>query len=263
MRDAPPTTKVGGALDQLMIEFFQVVEGGIPPCRASKSANGTIPTNGFRYCEPVRTASAFGCYVFLPIEFRVIWTGDEIHWSMNRGADWYLLDDAIQYPDFREGFDRNSPDAVTGYSPPFLTRTNDRDIVQIWTGCFVRTRDGCSVWVREPVNLPREDMVVLEGVVQTDWWFGPLFANVRLRRKNEPVLFRCHEPFLQIMPFERRLSDEFNRTDIEVHSGLDTLTNVEWDAYERTIVNRMRTRTRLGQYAVEARRRSALSAEGR
>jgi hypothetical protein len=77
------------------------------------------------------------------------------------------------------------------------------------------------------------DHVVLEGVVQTEWWFGPLFANVRILKRGSPVIFRTDRPFLQVQPFSNALMREFEAAEIAE-----------------------RTRTRLGQYAAEARKRS-------
>ena len=85
-----------------MITFFNAVDTGLNPQKADKAANGTLPTNGFRYCEPVRTASGFGWYVFLPLEFWVEWDGNEYHWTIDGGENWYLLADAIQYPKHSE-----------------------------------------------------------------------------------------------------------------------------------------------------------------
>jgi hypothetical protein len=240
-----------------MITFFRVIDTGIGPQKADKSANGTIPTNGYRFCEPVRTANSFGWYVFLPLEFWLLFDGSEIQWSLDQGDNWYVLADAIQYPDFAARFDAAAPEEVRGYSPPFLSRTNDLDIVQVWTGNFARTQQGIGSYVRGPVNLPNGmDHVVLEGVVQTEWWFGPLFANVRILKRGSPVIFRTDRPFLQVQPFSNALMREFEAAEIAERDGLEGMTAAEWRDYRATIVRRMQTRTRLGQYAAEARKRS-------
>lgn len=240
-----------------MIEFFKVIEAGWTPHKADKSANGTLPTNGYRYCEPVRTASAFGWYVYLPMEIWVSWSGSEYRWTIDQGENWYVLADAIQFPGFAERFDEAAPQEVRGYSPPFLSRTNDPDILQIWTGTFVRTRKDLGVYVRSPVNLHGGlDYSVLEGVVQTEWWFGPLFANIRVLRRESPVVFRADRPFIQLQPFSNLLFSEFEKSQESVGTGLDALSDEEWAAYRRTVVRRMETRKQFGQYAAEARQRA-------
>jgi hypothetical protein len=61
-----------------LIEFFWLVSNGRPPQKADRSVGGTIPTRAFRYCEAMTSASGFGRYVFLPINFKVMWDGQDI-----------------------------------------------------------------------------------------------------------------------------------------------------------------------------------------
>ena len=239
-----------------MITFYNAVGTGISPQRADKSVNGTLPTNGYRYCEPVRTASGFGWYVFLPMEFWVDWDGNEYHWTVDGGENWYLLSDAIQYPDFSSNFDSHAPDNVKGYSPPFLSRTNDKDVLQVWTGTFTRTKPGIATYIKGPTNYDNgQGYSVLEGVIQTEWWFGPLFTNLRIHRQGKPIVFRADRPFLQLQPFSNALMEEFDASNPEVHVGLPALGQDEWQSYADTVVRRIETRTRMGDYAVEARQR--------
>ena len=238
-----------------MIEFFAVVEGGYSPILADPSAMGRLPTAAFRHCEPVRTASRFGWYVFLPEQLSLIWEEDNFFWSIDDFENRYLLSDAIQYPHFSDMFDKAAPEEQAGYGPPFLTRTNDDDILQIWTGLFAKTRPGTGLWVRGPVNMAQQSAhTVLEGVVETDWWFGPLFANIRIERRDTPIEFRRTRPFLQVLPFEKDLGKETAKASPTVHMGLDTMGDEEWDAYRRTVTDRMKADKPTGDYAVAARK---------
>jgi len=239
-----------------MIRFFNLLGGGIDPQKADKAAMGTLPTNGFRYCEPVRTASGFGWYVFLPMELMITWDGSEYHFSVDGAENWYLLTDAIQYPDFSAAFDEHAPEGIRGCAPPFVSRTNDADILQIWTGSLARTDPGIGVYVKGPTNLNQGlGYSVLEGVIQTEWWFGPTFANVRIHQRDKPVIFRASKPFIQLQPFSLALFEEFDASKPEVASGLDALSGDDWKRYEDTVVRRMKTRQRFGDYAVEARQK--------
>jgi hypothetical protein len=58
-----------------VITFHRFIPQSRPPMRADRSAGGTLPTRAFRYCEPVASASAFGGYLFPPINFTVVWDG--------------------------------------------------------------------------------------------------------------------------------------------------------------------------------------------
>ncbi|MBV0910813.1 DUF6065 family protein [Anianabacter salinae] len=183
-------------------------------------------------------------------------SGYDIRFSLDEGDTWHPLDDAIQYPGFRTRFDESAPERIRGYSPPFLARTADRDILQVWTGALARTRPGLHSYVRGPVNLRRTDAYeVLEGVIQTDWWFGPLFTNIRLLKTDVPIFLNKDAPFIQVQPLPVELMKDKALGDAPVAHGLDALTEQDWTAYADTVVRRMQTRQRLGDYAVEARRK--------
>lgn len=239
-----------------MIEFFKLVRGGRAPQKADPSALGTLPTAAFRYCEPVRSASGYGWYVFLPCDLALIWQDDVIHFSLDGFETKYLLDDAIQYPNFAAEFNAEVPEAIQGFSNPFVARTNDPDILQIWTGCVVRTAPGVTTWVRSPVNLTHMlSFSVLEGVIDTDSWFGPLFANVRLTRRDTPVLFKKDYPLLQILPMRRDMMYDAGKSEPQVFEGLANTPNDIWDGYKSAVVDRMEAHVPSGSYAIAARKR--------
>lgn len=240
-----------------MIQFHSLIDGGHAPRPADKSALGTLPTDGFRYCEPVRTASSFGWYVFLPFSLWLTFTGYDIRFSLDAGETWYPLDDAVQYPGFSARFDAAAPERIKGYAPPFLARTADREILQVWTGALARTRTDIHSYVRGPVNMRRTDAYeVMEGVIQTDWWFGPLFTNIRLLKTDVPIFINKDAPFIQIQPIAAELTRDKTLGEAPVANGLDSLGPDAWEAYADTVVRRMQTRQRLGDYAVETRRKA-------
>src|SRR5882672_5799107 len=52
-----------------LVTFYRMVAEGNHPMRADRSALGVLPTAAFQYCEAISIASAFGWYVFPPIDF--------------------------------------------------------------------------------------------------------------------------------------------------------------------------------------------------
>ena len=58
--------------DGPLLTFYRFIEEARLPQRADRSAGGSIPTRGFRYCEPVTTASAFGSLVLGFVAFRLL-----------------------------------------------------------------------------------------------------------------------------------------------------------------------------------------------
>lgn len=112
-----------------LVSFFRVIPSAAPPQRADRSAGGTLPTRGFRYCDPVTTASAFGWWVFPPITFSLLFDGTEVMWTFEGTKNWYPLSNAAQFPDFAAHFDNIAPSDIKGYSPPFLTAFMEPGIV--------------------------------------------------------------------------------------------------------------------------------------
>jgi len=169
---------------------------------------GTLPTRAFRYCEAVTTASAFGWYLFPPLDFTVQWDGTNVLWTYEGAASWFPLTSA-QFPGFADYFDGIAPPEIKGFSPPFLSALPEPGVIQIWTGHVAMTRPGWSLLVRPPANLPRSQSYELfEGIIETDRWFGPLFTNLRLTRTEFPISFVRELPLVQVQPIHRSLYAE-------------------------------------------------------
>jgi Family of unknown function (DUF6065) len=252
--EARPGSDVTDAPSPL-VTFFQFLPGARPPQRADRSAAGTIPTRGFRFCEALTSASAFGWYIFPPIGFSLLWDGSHVMWTYDGAEDWYPLNSA-QFPDFAAQFDEAAPPEVKGFSPPFLASLIEPGVVQVWTGLVARTAPGWSLLVRAPANFVRHPgYECYEGIIETDRWFGPLFTNVRLTRTHAPIEFDAEFPFLQVQPVQQSLYGGALDA-IEVVPGLAQLGAAEWDAYRRTVVQpNVDPHRQRGQYAVATRRR--------
>ncbi len=228
------------------------------PQRADRSALGSLPTRAFRYCEAITTASAFGYYVFPPIDFSLFWDGTSISWTYKGAEDWMPLGSA-QFPGFSGQFDAVAPDGVQGFAPPFVSAIQEPGLVQFWSGLVVRTAPGLSLLLRAPANLPRKGgYEVYEGIVETDRWFGPLFTALRLTRTHAPVEFSTEYPIFQVQPVPREIYAEAALNDYELVPGLDQLDGKDWDDYYDTVVrpNVADSRPR-GSYAAAARKRRA------
>jgi hypothetical protein len=238
------------------ITFYRLIPGARFPQRADRSAAGSLPTRAFRYCEPVVTASAFGYYMFPPIDFTVVWDGHEISWSYEGSADWLPLTNA-QFPHFAAHFDERVPEEMRGFSPPFLSALQEPGILQLWCGFLARTPPGWSVLVRPCANLPRAGAYELyEGVVETDHWFGPLFTNMRLTKTNVPIEFKREFPIFQVQPLPREALSDTALNDFEIVPDIETMTSADWGDFHATVVRPMVTVNRpRGEYATTARKR--------
>jgi len=246
-----------------LIEFFQLVPNVRPPRKADRAVGGTIPTRALRYCEAITSASGFGWYVFLPMRFKVMWDGHEMLWTYDGVDEWLPLSRAAQYPGFRDRFDQYAPAHARGFSPTFLAPSIQPGGLQVWTGCIAKTAPGWSLLVRGVANLSKSlAYETLEGIIETDHWFGPLFDNIRVLKTDTPIEFKDDIPFLQVQPIRKDVySDRFLRNFVvkELHE----LDPENWDQFHRTVVApNTATQRKRGQYAVSVRKREAMQVQG-
>lgn len=242
-----------------LVEFIRLIPQGKAPKRAERSAAGYLPSRGMRYCDALTTATGYGYWVFPPIDIRLLWDGEQIFWSYGDEEGWLPLSGtgsgAVQFPGYADVFDAVVPDALRGYSPPFLTALPEAGGVQMWTGLLARTRAGWSLSVRPPVNLPAiPGLVPWEGIIETDIWFGPLFTNFRLTRTGTPVHIKAYAPFLQVQPvpqlaYREEMLAAFCCTEAS------ELTNADWQRLGEVLLPHPDHEVRQGSYAVKVRKR--------
>ncbi len=238
-----------------LARFHQLLKNARPPQRADRSAGGMLPTRAFRYCEAVTTAAAFGWYVFPPIGFSLVWDGERVAWTFDGAEEWFPLGRA-QFPGFAAEFDRDAPEHLRGYSPPFVAALPEPGVVQVWSGLIAHTQPGWSLLLRAPANLPRPSGYDLfEGIVETDRWFGPLFTNVRLTKTDTPISFDPEMPLLQAQPLQRTTYAEERLNDFECIDGAGSFTAQDWQRYKATVVKTGAAAEPLGRDATEVRRR--------
>lgn len=240
-----------------IVQFHKLTARGMPPMRADRSAAGTLPMRAVRYCEAVTSATAFGWWLFPPIDLEVMWDGSDIFWRCDEAPEWMVLQPSAQLPDYVAEFDAVAPAALKGCSPPFLTALPEPGALQLWTGLIAETLPDWHLLVRAPANLPGTGGICLfEGIVETDRWFGPLFVNMRFTRTHIPVRLRPDYPLAQVQPVHRAnySGDTLDRMD--VGSGPSALTDKHWDAYHATIVEpNSRPERPYGAYAVASRKK--------
>ena len=231
--------------------FYRLIPDAPPPRRADRSADGMLPTRGYRYCEALASASAFGWYIYPPLNFSMVWDGVEIAWTYEGAEDWYPLRGA-QFPGFRQLFEELAPDPAKPLAPPFLTAAREPGVVQVWSGYLARTAPGWSLLSRGPANIPRtQGYEHYEGIIESATWFGPLFTNLRLTRTNSPVEFHVRYPLFQVQPLLRQCYDE---PSFEI-VGLTEWSPDDWHSFAATMQPNTDQMRVLGHYAVNTRRR--------
>lgn len=244
-----------------LVRFHRLIEGAHPPQRADRSACGTLPTRAFRYCEAATSASAFGWWVFPPMDLTLLWDGADIFWTFAGADDWLPLQPSAQCPDFSERFNQIAPAELKDCSPPMLTALPEPGALQIWTGLIARTRPDWHLLVRAPANLPSPGGYSLyEGIIESDAWFGPLFTNLRFTRSHTPIRLRADFPLAQVQPLHRSVYENTTLSSMTMTNDLSELAAEDWADYRTTIVEPNRRPDRPhGGYAVGARKRRQAS----
>jgi Family of unknown function (DUF6065) len=231
--------------------------------RADKAALGTIPTNGYRHCEPLRTASSFGWYIFAPMDIHLKWNGADIFYL--NGDSWEILTDA-QLPHMQQYWDKHCPEEMQGMCPPYLAALPMRGIVQIWSGLLVSTHKDWSIHVRPLANIPQSHLYAsYEGIIETDEFSPcPLFTNIQLLATDTVITLQRIQPLFQVQPLMRQTySDEahkyqdINGFNVQGDNGnLVPMPTDLWKGLRRTLrVDTPETPLESGRYTIAARKR--------
>lgn len=233
--------------------------------RADRSAMGTLPMRAVRYCEALTSATAFGWWLFPPIDLELLWDGNDIFWRCDEAPDWMPLQTAAQLPNYVAEFDAIAPAALKGCSPPFLTALPEPGTLQLWSGVIAQTAPDWHLLVRSPANLPQAGGICLfEGIVETDRWFGPLFTNMRFTRSHTPVRLRSDYPLIQVQPLPRHSYSNDTLDRIGITPGPSGLTADHWQAYADSIVEpNSRPNRSFGAYAASVRKTRRVCPAGR
>jgi hypothetical protein len=241
------------------VEFFRLIHATRPPKRAERSAAGYLPGRAMRYCDALTSATGYGYWIFPPMDIRLIFDGEQVFWSYGEDETWLPLSGtdsgAVQFPNYAAVFDATAPEALRGYSPPFLTALPELGGVQMWTGLLAKTRPGWSLSVRPPVNLPGiPGVAAWEGIIETDVWFGPLFTNFRLTKTDMPVHIRANAPIIQAQPVPQLAYREEVLASFECSEASD-LSSADWDRLGTVLLPHPNPTLRQGEYAVMVRKR--------
>lgn len=246
------------------VKIHRIYPGAIPPMRADASALGTLPAAAFQYCEAIRSASAFGWYVFPAADLQLRWDGAEA-WILEPDGDWRVLTSAFLEDEFYDDWDRHAPDDHKGLRIPHVSTLFVPGIVQIWTGLLVSTQPDWSVLIRPLANLSGSHAwLAYEGLVETDLFAPcPLFINLRLLSTSGVISIPKRRPLFQLQPVRREC---YADTTMALSEALGTgpgspeqpgMSAADWDGVRRTVrsVQSVREAGEFGRYGARVRRR--------
>ncbi|MCX4553861.1 MULTISPECIES: DUF6065 family protein [unclassified Streptomyces] len=179
--------------------FHGCFSGAIEPTPADPALEGSPPFRAVTHCEPFRAAAGHGWYTRPPLDCSLKWDGASFAYRPSGSSEWLPLQH-LSVADVCRLRGVSPPQDITEHLP-VLSALPEPGVLQIWTGLLARTAPGWHLLVRGIPNRPGSLVhEVLEGVVESDWWHGPLIANLRFRRTDEEVRLSRHLPLLAVQP---------------------------------------------------------------
>lgn len=104
---------------------------------------------------------------------------------------------------------RNDIDAVTVIPEPGTTASAlshfGHGVLTFNVPCVFRTEPAYDLWVQGPVNLPKDGIAPLTGVIETDWSPYSFTMNWKFTRPGLALRFEKGEPFCHLFPVKRGL----------------------------------------------------------
>jgi hypothetical protein len=225
------------------------------PVRSDISLGGAASHRSVLYCYPFTTANGFGWQICAPIDADLLWDGVLTWWRPAGRKRWRELDvyvdrSAVQY------FEQHAPESSNDYSRiPVLASGPEKGIVQVWTGLLATTDPGWGLLLRPLPNRARHPTFdVLEGLIETDWWFGPLVVPLHITKTHRVIKLRRKDPLLQIQPVTRDCYSDSTLCKQPPFASLSALNIEDWDRFNASVELRLKSH-KPGAYRFEARRR--------
>ena len=116
-------------------------------------------------------------------------------------------------------------------APAFVQSNQGGGRLTFYTGYQIQTERATSLWVRGPINRPKDGLYPLEQIVDTSLLPGTITVNWTFTRPHQTVRFEAGEPFGVLLPYPHHYTDQFELHLIRPNDAAET--------YEREIRQRM------------------------
>jgi hypothetical protein len=136
-------------------------------------------------CLPLLMANESGWVLLNPAGFEATWSGKYSEDALTIAFDEEVREPAPALSLFGYG--------ILTWGVPYL----------------FRTPPGYNLFVRGPVNSPKDGICALDGLVETDWAVATFTMNWKFTRPDHPVRFEAGEPFCLIAPHRRGELESF------------------------------------------------------
>jgi Family of unknown function (DUF6065) len=239
------------------VTFYQLIPDAPAPRPADPEVLGSLPVRAVRFCEPVTAASGYGWWIYPPLDIDVTWDGHAVAWRLPGEERWQPVGDVV-LSTFVDAFERRAAPAERDLSHiPVLMRGPEAGIVTLWTGLLARTAANWSILVRPLANYPRNSgYEALEGMMETDWWFGPLIATLRIVKTDTVLEFRKGRPLVQAQPVFREAYARQTIGSLATVHGIDQMSEADWQRFLQALSMRNGPQASVGSYKREVRARA-------
>ena len=236
------------------VRFFAGMPDIHPPKRAEATLGGAASHRASLYCQPFLLANSFGWYVNPPLDIDLRWDGAEVKWRSADLDPWSVLETYVNVQNFLYLAQHAPNDTRRLLNVPWLAVGPEPGIVQLWTGLFVVSEPGWCTLVRGLVNSRRDpNYDVLEGIIDTDWWLGPMVFPIQIRRTDQIIRIRKQTPIVQLQPIHRACLSDATLPDTMETKTVDDWSAEEWQRYKSSMELKENT-ARHGTYRAESRR---------
>ncbi|SNS72221.1 hypothetical protein SAMN05421770_10267 [Granulicella rosea] len=161
---------------------------GIPaklvPATADRPWMSAFNTTFANRCLPMRIANQDGWFVLNPTPISILWNGG------NKQEDITIT-------------------VLDGTHTPALSHFG-HGIVTWWIPYLFRTPPGYNMYVRGPVNYPKDGICALHAIVETDWAVASFPMSWKLTRPGLPIRFDRDEPICMVSPVRRGETESFD-----------------------------------------------------
>lgn len=160
---------------------FQVsntADWGLAPSGGKRDWMDASPEKFAYRCLPLVMANQAGWVATCPFDFVARWNGKQEPSGVT-----------LTFP--------NGEGVSKGHVSPHF----GSGIITFSLPWLFRTSRGYGLWVRGPANLVKDNIVPLDGIVETDWAPYTFTMNWKIQRRNSDVFFKKGDPVCLLVPF--------------------------------------------------------------
>ncbi len=156
----------------------------IRPAETTRQWMDETPQSFAYRCLPLNIANMHGWEILCPADFDAVWDGTHAHDGVHIHTD----------------------------APPHLKPMSHfgSGILTFHVHALFKTPPGHNLFVTGPLNMPKDGIFGLSGIIETDWSPYTFTMNWRFTTKNKVVSFKKDEPICCFFPIPRGYLESFD-----------------------------------------------------